>query len=204
MQLLSDIGIYLWAVVSSAWGLFALSLETLELLPKLFSQTDRAKAVKAWLGKRVWAIRGLAIACLIIASFLAWRGLYEKLEPQRAEQARQQWAADAVGHCSDLKFSFTEHRHLVFLEVVKKLVALHHMDTHIDLNKILNYQHPRAYIGYEMRHKLEHAEFTLQCLEKNGYVKLLNVAPAYPPWPHINSFQNVAIEFVDKWQQIPP
>lgn len=172
MQILSDLIAYLWAVVSSAWGLIALLLEILELLAKLFPQTGWVKAMKAWLSKRAWAIRVLAIGCLILASFMEWRGLYEKLEPRRAEQARQQWAVDAVEHCSDLKVSFTEHPPMVFLELAGQLANLHHRDAQIDLNKILYREYPRALIGYESATFLKHAEFALQCLEENGYVNL--------------------------------
>lgn len=171
MQFLSDLITYLWAVVSSAWGLIALSLEIPELLTKLFPQTDGIKAIKAFVSKRVWVIRVLAVGCLIFASFLVWREPYQKLEPQRAEKARQEWATDAVAHCSDLKVSFTEHRPTVFLELVTQLARLSHRDAQIDLNKILYREYPRPYIGYDSAILLKHVEFALQCLENNGYVK---------------------------------
>ena len=135
---------------------------------------------------------------------MEWRGLYEKLEPRRAEQARQQWAVDAVEHCSDLKVSFTEHPPMVFLELAGQLANLHHRDAQIDLNKILYREYPRPLIGYGSATFLKHAEFALQCLEENGYVKLMNVASSPHPWPYVNAFQNVAIEFTDKWRQVSP
>jgi hypothetical protein len=203
MQFISDIFAYIWAVVSSAWFLIALLLEIPEILNKFFPQTGQVKAMKTWLSKRS-VIRTLAIGCLIIASFLVWHDLYEQLDPQRKERAIQQWATDAVEHCSDLKVSFTERQQPVFLDSAKELARLYYNDTQIDLNKLLLRQHPRSHIGIPGAIFLGHVEFTLQCLERNGYVKLTKVAPSTPTWPQVNSFQNIAIEFTDKWRELSP
>jgi hypothetical protein len=122
-------------------------------------------------------------------------------EAKKNQQQLNEWAAGLLKNCNKLEMAFDEKPSITLLKWSRQLAELAN-DRRPDLNKLLWHGLPRIPIEYIKRQNelVAQAEFTLNCLEANGYIRLAKI-DLVNPW-YEKSFQNVAIEFKDKWQQV--
>jgi len=122
-------------------------------------------------------------------------------EAKKNQQQLNKWAVGLLENCNKLEIAFDEKPSVTLLKWSRQLADLAN-DTRPDLTKLLWHGFPRIPVEFHKRQSelVAQAEFTLNCLEANGYLRLTKIG-LVNPW-HEKSFQNVAIEFKDKWQQI--